>query len=311
MKKFFLKLFIYSLLISLIILGLNALYIQKENDGTRKFTDGVPNNIQVCNFGSSHGLSGFNYEDAERKYTCFNFALGSQTLLYDYKVFINYKDKIQKGAKVFLLASYFSFFGVPDVQDRQFASKNKRYYKFLSPDLIEQYDTKTNFYVNYFPSLAADDLVSFFRVIMPKAPTNNAVHSINPAQAKGIARHTCIRHITQHTDINGQRIYNHEAIKALYDLINLCREIEAEPILITMPYLHEYVNEVEQGDPEFFNDFYSIINEVTQKTGIKYYDYARDERYTSNYALFSDTDHLNKNGARKFTNDILREVAGL
>ena len=113
MKKFLRNLIIYAAFVITITLGLNALYRPKADDiGT--FAGGVPDNIQICNFGSSHGQYGFNYEDFADKYTCFNFALGSQTLLYDYRILTNFRDKLQKGTRVFVVVSYHSLYGKPD-----------------------------------------------------------------------------------------------------------------------------------------------------------------------------------------------------
>lgn len=63
MKKFLCKLFAYTLIISLITSEINLLYIREVKDNDT-ITD-VPNNIQICNFGSSHGMYGFNYQDVE------------------------------------------------------------------------------------------------------------------------------------------------------------------------------------------------------------------------------------------------------
>lgn len=152
MKKFLFRIAAYLAMMSAIILALNIFCIHKlrMTDETAKMMN-VPDNIQICNFGSSHGYFGFNYKDAMPEYTCFNFALESQSPLYDYRIMQNYEHKISKGAAVFLLVSYFSLFGKPEAEDDSFASKNKRYYRFLPPEYILQYDARTDFYVRYFP----------------------------------------------------------------------------------------------------------------------------------------------------------------
>ena len=163
MRKFLAKIFIYTLALSLIILVVNAVYINriyssnfgsmsdKKNDSV--FIINVPDEIQICNFGSSHGYYGFNYDDVMEKYTCFNFALPSQSLRYDYKILEQFRHKICKDAIVFIVLSHFSFFGKPEVQGADFASKNRRYYRFLDSSRIDEYDSRTNFYVNYLAKL--------------------------------------------------------------------------------------------------------------------------------------------------------------
>lgn len=306
MKKFLFNLFVYALLISLTAFGINTLYIYR----TKSPWPVVPEGIQICNFGSSHGETAFNYEDVKGRYICYNFGIGSQTLLYDYKILETYKDRLQRGAKVFIVASHFSFYGLPDIMDRHFASKNKRYYNFIRKDLIEQYDRRTDLYVSYFPALAADDLVSLLDTLFGvRKPAQDRFITPEEAVTHGEVRYE--RHILEKKDINGLRRLNPESLDSLYKMIEICHEIGAEPILMTTPLLSEYYDAVMRHEPEFFDDFYGIIGQIIDDTGIRYYDYSRDERYSKNYSYFSDTDHLNKRGARIFTNNLLSEVLGI
>ena len=175
MKKFLCKLFIYALLLLAITIGENILFLYKHssNDNTLSFNrNDVPYGIQICNFGSSHGYN-FNYEDVSNDYVCFRFALGGQALTYDYRILQNYKDRISDGAAVFILISYFSLFGQPEAQLQDFASKNREYYKILRKDLIEHYDMKTDFYVNYLPALAGYDFFSLMKILFSPVHTQN------------------------------------------------------------------------------------------------------------------------------------------
>lgn len=312
MKKFICRIAIYLAMMSAIILMLNTFYVPKlrMTDKTAKMMN-VPDNIQICNFGSSHGYFGFNYKDAMPEYTCFNFALESQSSLYDYRIMQNYEHKISKGAAVFLLVSYFSLFGKPETQDGDFASKNKRYYRFLSAKLIEQYDARTDFYVNYFPVLASDNLMSLLEILRHKKKQTQ--QTAKPASPKnfddGETRY--MYHVANRFNKDGTRMRNEENIKALYGMVALCREIGAMPILVTTPYLSYYPNAVRRNDPSFFADFYGVINKFLADTGIKYYDYSEDERFKNNTALFANSDHLNSEGARIFTDTLLLEALSI
>ena len=156
MKKYLIKFSIYVSILAVIILVLNALYIYKSENDIGAFANDVPDDIQICNFGSSHGLYGFNYEDV-KNYTCFNFALSAQRLTYDYRILQNYKDKIKKGATAFIVLSTFSLFGVPDTEREDFEAQNTRYYKFLPSNFIAKYEMKTYFFVNYLPIMGYGD----------------------------------------------------------------------------------------------------------------------------------------------------------
>ncbi len=132
MKKFLAKVAIFFAIVISIVLVINQIYIsldKNDSDGTKKFNN-VSNNIQICNFGSSHGVYSFDYEDVDDEYVCFNFALSSQRLSYDYRIFDNYKDNIAEGAVVIIPVSYFALFGEPEEEEENFESRNVRYYSF-------------------------------------------------------------------------------------------------------------------------------------------------------------------------------------
>lgn len=319
MKKFLLKLSIYLSCLLGVVLGTNMLYLNVIGIGEPEIKN-VPDNIQICNFGSSHGLMGFNYVDIEQEYTCFNFGLTSQTLRYDYKILKHYKNKIQKGAAVFIVVSYFSFFGRPEVEGKDFASRNKRYYMFLPPNLIDNYDIKTDICIKYLPvlNLHLDDAYRFMREVSrkkkvaPVRPVVNYIPKTNPDHAAQDAIEAYGRHIVSGRGGKGnKRIYRQEAFDAFYEMIAICKEIKAIPILVTTPFLKEYTDTVRQKDPEFIGDFYSVLNEIVKNTGIKYYDYSLDEHFSDAYDLFSNSDHLNSEGARIFTDCLVHEALGI
>lgn len=299
---------IFIAIIVVCVLGINTIYIKKDTtdySGVLKFQS-VPSEIEICNLGSSHGLYGFDYE-AVADYTCFNFGLTSQNLSYDYRILYYYQDKISQNAIVFIPVSYFSFWGNETAQE-DFLAKNKRYYKFLPADLIKEYDIKTDFYERYFPSLAAYGklwIVLFAKQDENEMAVIKTADEIN-IEANAMAAYT--RHIANWTDEDGNRIVNQEELDALYDMIDLCREIDAIPILVTTPYLTEYTDTVEKNSPGFYTEFYGLLDRIIEEKGVAYYDYAKDERFCTDYSLFSDADHLNQNGAKKFVDILLNEV---
>ena len=315
MKNFLAKLTIYMLVLSSITIGINLLHIYLINNrnfgtmGSQKNDNAiikdVPDNIQICNFGNSHSYYGFNYDDAVKEYTCFNFALPSQSLRYDSKILEHYRDKIHDGAAVFIAISYPSLFGKPEVEGEDFASKNKRYYRFLPVELIDQYDIRTAFYVKYLPALTYSSPFSLVSAFL-HGNEDSWSRETSPEKSDGLSRYKY--HVASKLDKNGQRIIKQEAIDALYRIIALCQEIGAVPIMITTPYLHEYVDATRDNDPQFFSEFHAIIDEVRRNTGVNYYDYSEDKRFSHEYNLFMNSDHLNRQGAQLFTNTLLREV---
>ena len=315
MRKFLTRSAVYLSIIAAVTLALNLYYISVYPDYNSM---NVPENIQICNFGSSHGQRGFNYEDFNGKYICSNFALSSQSLLYDYRILQHYKDKIQSGANIFMVVSYFSFFGSPEVESSNFLSRNKRYYKFLPREMILQYDWRTDLYVNYLPCISPAGLLAIIKRRDDKKFADNFNVYDEGWNIVTTSRDAAIdapkaygRHISQKLDGTGKRLRKHEAFEAIYGMIDLCRKIGARPILVTVPYMSEYTDFIRKNDPEFFADFYSVVQEIQRNTGIEYHDYAFDARFCGEYSLFMNSDHMNREGARRFTNTLLREVLGI
>lgn len=315
MKRFIKIIFTYLGILAVITLIINAIYIRLErsdSDDTEKFTK-IPQNINICNFGSSHGLYAFDYEDFGDNYVCFNFGLKYQKLSYDYRLFENYKDRIDDGAIVYIPISYFSLFGADDELSDDFPERNKRYYKILPADLIKQYDWKTNIYVNYLPSLAVGE--NIINVLTGRSRNINDKIWSGVATDIDISANANLNYENQividRFDENGVRIINVSEISALKDIIEGCYKKGCMPILITTPFLREFYDEIYENDPEFFKDFYSLVESISNETGVSYFDYSHDERFCDNKEWFRDVDHMNKFGAREFTSILLKETANI
>ncbi len=312
MRKLTWKILAYLLCTGMVITGINAWYRGRaaDTDYTGKFQD-MPGKIQVCNFGSSHGMYGFSY-DSLQQYRCFNFALSSQMLSYDIRLLEVYKSRIQEGAAVFIPVSYFSLFGKAEELTGDFESKNRRYYKILPRDRIKNYRLETDICERIFPVLSAYEniLKAFVQGEGRRAPAMEEWQK----KASDIylgenARAAAVRHIvTDKLDEDGNRIYNREEISALYGLIAQCRKIGARPVLVTTPYLKEYRDAVSSLDSRFYEDFYRLADGIAKRTGTEYYDYSSDKRFAGHLELFMDGDHLNKDGAQMFVEILAKEV---
>lgn len=99
-----------------------------------------------------------------------------------------------------------------------------------------------------------------------------------------------------------------ERIEELYDIIEYCRENDITPVLITTPFSKYYLDLVSQ---DFLQEFQATVNEIATDTGVNYYDYSHDERFYDHLEHFSDSDHLNDDGAAYFTGILWDEVEEL
>lgn len=311
MKRFIAKIIVFFLIVGTLTVCVNFVYMKRDHSNPQnvnKFQN-IPSSIKVCNFGSSHGLNSFNYTDVDGV-ECFNFALLAQVFSYDRRLFDYYNDKIAEGAVVFIPVSYFSLHGNPETMGDEFLYMNRRYYKILPKKMIKEYDIKTDIYVNYFPSLlAGDGLVK--TILLGSEDTSGDTWSrlASDIDVAKDAEYACERHlITNKLDENGNRILNQEEIEALEYLIDACHDKGYIPILVTTPYLREYTDAINKEDPDFLDGFYELVHKIAEGKGAAYYDYGFDDRFIERYDWFVNSDHLNVEGARQFTNILMDEV---
>ena len=107
-------------------------YKIRVGDGL-KFRENNLFNIDVCNLGSNSAKFAFFYEEFEL--TGINWAVGPQTLSYDFRVLKNYFSYLKEGATVLIPLCPFSSC-IIDFVDESF---NDKYYSFLHPILILNY----------------------------------------------------------------------------------------------------------------------------------------------------------------------------
>ena len=98
-----------------------------------------------------------------------------------------------------------------------------------------------------------------------------------------------------------------ERIEELYDIIQYCQDHRITPVLITTPFSRYYRELISQ---DFLQEFQDTVMKIAADTGVNYYDYSHDGRFYDNLDYFSDSDHLNEDGARYFTDILWNEVGG-
>lgn len=305
MKKFLTKGIIFFLITISILFLFNKLYINTNaflySTKESKFYN-VPNGIEICNFGSSHGKNAFVYNNMDK--TCFNFALGSQGFYYDKRILKQYIDNISNNAIVFIPISYFSFYD--GINSTRFDEKNTRYHKFLSKENIINFSFTNYFKYQLIPIIGSgkDKFAIFNDIeIKEKKKTLNNLFSKNEIESIGKRRSN------HHLSLIKEGIpYIDECQKELEDMIKICQDKGFQVVLVTTPFNQYYNN----GFPEnVYDDIYKRINLVKEKYNVPYLDYSHHKDFTYNIDLFLDTDHLNTIGAEKFMEMILNDIKDL
>ena len=336
MKRFLIKLTALLLIMAALITGYDAAYrrickIDPTQNDEYKFQH-VPDGIQICNFGSSHGRDDFDYSAWQEEYTTFNFALVMQTASYDYRIMQQYIGNLAEGGVVFIPISYFTF-GWDEESKEDFRSKNERYYSFLEPRYIKDYDVVTDIGIRHFLPLLDDptNVIRKIRNALNKTETtelpdtelpDNAEETEETAEAPEATETAAeteddeteeggfdfMRHAEEKrllyriVDRNGDLLVRDEELDAVYGMIRLCKAHGLRPILITVPFRWEYNDQFEE---EYRRQFSEVIDRICQDEDVEYYDYSHDERFTDNAKYFRNSDHLSPKGAKAFTEIIM------
>ncbi len=326
MKKFLCKLLLVAAGAILLLLGLNRIYLMDHANRYHeldKFHDiaAYDSKILISNIGSSHGEYDLNYDDLRgRGYTCFNFGLASQNYELDYAILQQYQDDLQAGGIMFIPVSYFSF-NDEVVSDKEAQERSVRYYQFLDPQYIPDYDWYVDVTTHRLPVLTGEDKLLkllpdlwtqsglsdelTLRVLAAETEENGA-GTTQTADAQTIQNFTEIgyeryqRHFAGKTDY-----FRQDQIDLLKKIIEFCREREITPILITPPYTKYYTQYI---SAEWMQQFYQVLVQICQEEQTVYYDYGMDPRFTEAVQYFGDPDHLNTEGAQYFTRILEQEV---
>lgn len=267
-----------------------------------QYMDSVYTDIQICNIGSSHGEYAFYYEELSKQlgYECFNFAMSSQTYDYDAAILSMYREHFADDCLMFIPVSCFSFNNeVTNEAEQDFLSA--KYYTFLSPKYIPDYDPYVDIVTHRLPVLSAGaDIVKLLPSLSLQAFAAEKSPSLSVAEFQSNAADRYHRHME-----NKEEYFMQERIDNLYHILDFCKENGITPVLITPPYTDYYST---LFPAEFKEDFRRTIEEITQNTGVSYYNYSEDTRFTGKSEYFADADHLNPEGAAYFMNIIQKEI---
>lgn len=320
MKKFLVRVFILTVIVSSFLVCINLLYINtayyKNLNDMHKFSK-VPEHIDVVNFGASHSACAFKWGE----YTQFagvNMALGSQTVVYDEALFSYYFERLDENSTVILEVMFKSLYEKePDTPP--YGTNITRYYQVLSKDFIRQWNLLDAVRFQYLPILgnrqeAVANIVSeWFGGGSPAGElerqqaagpelTGEPTQVLEGWEAEAMNAEGK-RRAESFMALSGNQELG-EQYEALIRIIEKCKENNVQVILVTAPTLPCFYTGFSQ---EFMDRFYQDMEGISQKYEVPYLDYTGDERFLADYRWYGDTDHLNGYGSRYFTEEFLKD----
>lgn len=307
MKKFIIKLIIFTLIIATPLLTVNFMYKNTNfylSMNELYWLKVYPKDIELLNLGNSHEKNSIRMFD-KFDGVSHNFATSSQPFYYDYQVLKNVKNSVSKDAVVLIPISLFDwYYNYLELFKEDVASYNKRYYSLLPASSIYKYDFEDDVKYNYLPVLTAKENLKYIinDVELPKQEA--AVYYTNSTAVKNLAEQkydSWINHVMKQTN----EVRN-DNIKWFKKTVDLCYDSGYKPVVIITPIPYT-LNE--KFSDEIIEDFYNTNEKVVSEyPDLLLLDYSKDEEFTKNLNYYRDADHMNTYGADAYSKKILDDL---
>lgn len=283
-------------------------WFKNTNEDSMKFRKDIPLDLDICNLGSNSGKFAFDYENSSLKGA--NWAVGPQTLSYDFRVLKNYFSYLKEGATVLMPLCPFS----SCIKDFEDDTNNHKYYSFLHPVLILNYSQLTNEKVmrSVDKPFQSSPLRSILRILrdIPSRPTIN--NKIMDDESLDANAYEFINNWKQQFSISDLDApvssknrdcitYNTNLLK---EMISFCVERNLKPVILIPPVTRALSSKF----PELFreNYIYSFIKEANVNH-IVLLNYLDDKRF-DDPDLYFNSYFLNPKGRRIFTSQVLSDL---
>lgn len=305
-----LAIFLILIIIKPVFYILNIL-IKKTNwykinvgDGL-KFLKQIDSNLDICNLGSNSGKFAFSYDGTGLKGE--NWALGPQTLSYDFRILKNYFSYLKEGATVLIPICPFS----SCIKDFENDEVNYKYYPFLHSILILNYSENskekvmryvhTPFQVS--PLMALVRLIKDVRVIDTIIMDMESIEKDADNFMNNWKRQFFISDLDAPvSDLNLDCIKYNTSL--LSEMVSFCLERNLKPVIIIPPVTKALSSKLTDKFRE--NYIYSFIGNTITKHA-PFLNYLDDKRFVD-INLYLNSYYLNTNGRKVFTKAVLNDL---
>jgi hypothetical protein len=263
----------------------------------------IVDSVDVLILGNSHAYYGISPESLSN--TAYSMANVSQSMYYDKEILNKYLPSLKKLHTVVLPISYFTMENeITDGIEYWRCFNYERYYGIRPParSVYDWFDTRKY-------STAAMLGAEKTKKALANKLVDNSLSHISPAGWYMAQLDAAIPKI-----INGKsRIdYHHSIMKNSRIFYNICILNEVKDlayrynlkvIAVTLPVDMSYYSGI---DKKRFRETQELVINLMSGNNLKYIDYSNDSRFDSND--FFDSDHLNANGALKFSKILANEI---
>jgi hypothetical protein len=273
--------------------------------------ENVPDDIEICNVGSSHAQFAFDYSGFE-SITGFNLAVPAQSFMYDLNILKQYKENLAEGCIVIIPVSYFDYY--EDYEKESIKVRERRfYYPILKCSLIEEFDVVEALKYKWLPILSIKE--EQLKYLLDDDDLAIAHYEGQYLQNKFTASDGSIdmKYFMEYNEIN---IHDHSlnfdkgineyGVNRLHEIIEFCIDNGFKPLLVTTPF-SSYYNNAEDFNNGFYEEFLNLTNSIADEYGIDYWDYSHDAHFQDDLTLFYDNNHLNKGSGMALFTEIFKQ----
>lgn len=278
-------------------IGFNEFYY-KDNFGAVDYKhnlfpdEGVIFDVFVT--GNSQPSAGIDFEVTE-ELQGLNIAFGSQSVNYDYSMYKAFENHMNNNTIALITLTFFSFCD-------QYEGSLFRYDPFFDTNTTIQ----DSIIYDYFPLFGLNRFETTLRNLFNADKDSKSLHYNNDFDEwaiDGLNRYNGHKvRANCNQDLYEENFFYIE--KLISDNLDNGRRV----YILTMPYHESYWGNLIQDTIEY-EKFYSRIDLLTSKHDVVHLDYSIDDRFYSNYEYFHDWDHMNMNGADKFTKIIHNDLS--
>lgn len=306
---------LFLVMIKPVILIMNKL-VQRTNWYQNQIADGlkfrkqISFNLDICNLGSTSGKFAFSYEGTGLKGE--NWAVGPQTLSYDFRILKNYSSYLKEGATVLIPLCPLS----GCVKDYADDSTNHKYYSFLNPILIVNYSQSTKEKVMEFVNtpFQFSPLTAIKRLIKDVPATNDIMLSCNSMDVESLEKDANkyldswkMEFSISDLDASAseqKKEYIAYNTHLLTEMISFCLERDLKPVIILPPTAKALSSKLSESFRESY--IYPLVRNACtlQVTFLNYLD---DDRFSDN-ELFLNSLFLNAKGREVFTTVVMNDL---
>ena len=274
--------------------------LPNEYSYTKTALDAKAGEVQILISGTSHAQNGVAPQFLALP--AFNLGWGSQSLYYDTQLVLKYVDSMPNLRLVLFGISYHALeYRLTNSIEYWRSGFYSQVYGIPSEDGEQGFKLTNYSYIALFTPKEAIRLASggFLGAAEAEAKRNQTPATITRGEvSENYGRLRVLGHESQmrQADLPAN-------VAALERVCALLKRRNVSVVFITVPTHHTYYDQINVTS---YQRMQETIKQITERSGVPYFNYLRDDRFTTED--FIDSDHLNKRGAEKFTRILNEDV---